>query len=66
MISRSIKKLFSTTNTIFDKILDKTIPSKKVFEDTDIYAFEDVQPQAPIHILIIPKLKDNLSGISKA
>lgn len=65
MLVRSLKSLFST-RTIFDQILNKTIPSTKVFEDSEIYAFEDVQPQAPIHILIIPKVKDNLTGISQA
>lgn len=30
-----------------------------------IYAFDDVNPQAPVHVLIIPKLKDNLTGLSQ-
>ena len=41
--------------TIFQKIIDKQIPAKIVFEDNEILAFEDISPQAPIHILIIPK-----------
>ena len=41
--------------TIFQKIIDKKIPAKIVFEDEQILAFEDIAPQAPIHILIIPK-----------
>ena len=41
---------------IFAKILRKEIPSKKVFENEYVYAFEDISPQAPIHILIIPKM----------
>lgn len=40
---------------LFCKILKKEIPSKIVFEDPDLLAFKDVQPQAPTHILIIPK-----------
>jgi histidine triad (HIT) family protein len=36
-----------------------------VYEDEKIYAFKDVNPQAPVHILIIPKSKDGLTGISK-
>ena len=40
---------------IFAKILRQEIPSKKVFENEVVYAFEDINPQAPIHILIIPK-----------
>ena len=40
---------------IFAKILRHEIPSKKVFENDVVYAFEDINPQAPIHILVIPK-----------
>ena len=43
------------TETIFDKIISKEIPSDIVYEDKDYLAFTDVNPQAPIHILIIPK-----------
>jgi diadenosine tetraphosphate (Ap4A) HIT family hydrolase len=44
-------------NNIFAKILKKEIPSKKIFENDFVYAFEDINPQAPVHILIIPKSK---------
>lgn len=40
---------------IFCKILQGEIPSKKVYEDDLVYAFEDIAPAAPVHILIIPK-----------
>ncbi|MBN1272110.1 MAG: histidine triad nucleotide-binding protein [Candidatus Aminicenantes bacterium] len=40
---------------IFCKIINKQIPSKIVFEDDEMLAFEDINPQAPVHILIIPK-----------
>ena len=40
---------------LFCRIAKKEIPSKKVFEDDQIFAFEDINPQAPVHILIIPK-----------
>jgi histidine triad (HIT) family protein len=40
---------------IFCKIIKGEIPSKKVYEDKEIFAFEDINPKAPIHILIIPK-----------
>ena len=40
---------------IFCKIIKGEIPSKKVYEDKDIFAFEDINPQAPVHILIVPK-----------
>lgn len=40
---------------LFCKIIDGSIPSKKVFENERIVAFHDIQPAAPVHILIIPK-----------
>jgi histidine triad (HIT) family protein len=43
-------------NCIFCKIVQGEIPSKKVYEDEDILAFQDIRPAAPVHFLIIPKL----------
>ena len=40
---------------IFCKIVSGEIPSKKAYEDDKILAFHDVNPQAPVHILVIPK-----------
>jgi histidine triad (HIT) family protein len=40
---------------LFCKIAAKKIPSKMVYEDDDVFAFEDIGPQAPTHILIIPR-----------
>ena len=40
---------------IFCKIIAGEIPSKKAYEDDDIFAFYDINPQAPTHILVIPK-----------
>ena len=40
---------------IFCKIVRGEIPSKKVHEDEDVFAFHDVRPQAPVHFLIVPK-----------
>ena len=40
---------------LFCKIIKGEIPSKKVYEDSHTYAFEDLNPQAPTHVLIIPK-----------
>ncbi|MFO7841370.1 MAG: histidine triad nucleotide-binding protein [Fidelibacterota bacterium] len=40
---------------IFCKIARKEIPSEKVYEDDHVYAFRDLHPQAPEHILIIPR-----------
>jgi len=42
-------------NCIFCKIIKGEIPSKKVYEDDDLLAFNDINPQAPVHILIVPK-----------
>jgi len=41
--------------TIFQKIIDREIPAKIVYEDERCLAFHDVQPQAPTHVLLIPK-----------
>jgi histidine triad (HIT) family protein len=43
------------TKTIFEKIIDRELPSKIVYEDEKCIAIEDISPKAPIHILIIPK-----------
>lgn len=40
---------------IFCKIASGDIPSKKVYEDETVYAFYDINPMAPVHVLIIPK-----------
>lgn len=52
--------------TIFDKILQKEIPSTVVYEDEKVLSFRDIAPQAPTHIIIIPKVRDGLTGLSKA
>jgi histidine triad (HIT) family protein len=41
--------------TIFSKIIRKEIPAKIVYEDDQCLAFHDVSPQAPVHVLVIPK-----------
>ena len=41
--------------TIFEKIARREIPAKIVYEEDDFMAIEDVNPQAPVHVLIIPK-----------
>ena len=43
--------------TIFEKILAKKIPANIVYEDDFCLAFKDIQPQAPVHVLVIPKKK---------
>lgn len=51
-------------DTIFSKIIDKTIPAKIIVEDDLCLAFHDVNPQAPVHFLVIPKKR--ISMLSKA
>ncbi len=41
--------------TIFEKIVAREIPAKIAFEDDEVIAFHDVNPQAPVHVLIVPK-----------
>lgn len=41
---------------IFCKIVDGTIPAEKIYEDDEILAFNDINPAAPVHFLLIPKL----------
>ncbi len=41
---------------IFCKVIEGTIPSTKVFEDDNLVAFKDINPKAPIHIIIAPKV----------
>jgi histidine triad (HIT) family protein len=43
------------TDCIFCKIVRNEIPSRKVYEDEDIFAFHDIHPIAPVHFMIIPK-----------
>lgn len=47
-------------NCLFCKIAEGAIPSSKVYEDEKILAFRDINPQAPVHILVIPKV--HISG----
>ena len=43
------------SETLFSKIIDREIPADIVYEDEQCLAFRDVNPQAPMHILVIPK-----------
>lgn len=52
--------------TVFDKILSGEWSSKKVFEDDRCLAFRDISPQAPVHVLVIPKHRDGLTQLSNA
>ena len=42
-------------NCLFCKILAGEIPSSKVYEDEYVFAFRDINPQAPVHVLVVPK-----------
>jgi histidine triad (HIT) family protein len=53
-----------STDCLFCKIAAKQIPSKIVYEDDDAFAFEDIGPQAPTHILICPR--KHLASLNEA
>mmetsp|Transcript_108548 Transcript_108548/g.233757 ORF Transcript_108548/g.233757 Transcript_108548/m.233757 type:complete len:171 (+) Transcript_108548:37-549(+) len=52
--------------TFFDKLVSKDIPADIIFEDDQCLAFRDINPQAPVHFLVIPKNKDGLNRLSNA
>jgi histidine triad (HIT) family protein len=43
------------SDTVFDKIIRREIPADIVYEDDVVLAFKDINPQAPVHVLVIPK-----------
>ena len=52
---------------IFCKIVAGKIPSRKVYEDDDMFAFHDINPQAPVHFMIIPKRHiDSLAAVQES
>ncbi len=53
-----------TRDCLFCRIVRGEIPSKKVYEDEDVFAFEDIQPQAPTHVLVVPK--KHFAGLKEA
>ena len=52
--------------TIFHKIVSGKIPSTKVYENEDVYAFRDINPVAKVHIIIVPKKMKGLNMLSSA
>lgn len=52
-----------TEESLFDKIASKQIPSTAVYEDDLVYAFRDISPQAPVHIVLVPKNRDGLTRL---
>ncbi len=56
---------FIMTDTIFNKIIRREIPADIVYEDDHVLAFRDINPQAPVHVLFIPKVaKATLNDLS--
>jgi len=49
---------------LFCKIIAGEVPSRKVYEDDKVYVFEDVKPQAPTHVLIVPR--EHIVGLKEA
>jgi len=45
----------SDPNCLFCKLIAGQIPSRKVYEDEDVYAFHDIHPHAPVHFMIVPR-----------
>src|ERR1051325_4261749 len=43
------------TKTLFEKIIAREIPSEIIYEDDQVAAFRDINPKAPVHVLIVPK-----------
>jgi len=59
-----LRRTMSEETTIFDKILDGSIPATFIHQDDKCVAFNDVAPQAPVHFLVIPRKR--ISMIEKA
>lgn len=45
------------SETIFSKIINHELPADVVYEDSEIIAFRDINPQAPVHVLVVPKVE---------
>ncbi len=51
---------------LFCRIIDKDVPSVEVFSNETVYAFEDIEPVAPIHVLIVPRIHiENASQLAR-
>jgi len=48
---------------LFCRIMRGELPAKKIYDDQDIFVFEDIRPQAPTHVLIVPK--KHIEGLDK-
>jgi histidine triad (HIT) family protein len=52
------------SDCLFCRIISGKIPAKKVYEDEHVFAFEDIKPKAPTHVLIVPK--KHFAGLNEA
>jgi len=52
--------------SIFEKIRDGEIPAQMVYEDEHCMCFHDIQPQAPVHALLVPKQRINRIGVAES
>eukprot|EP00171_Calliarthron_tuberculosum_P016294 IDg16294t1 len=64
-MSASSVPVEATQPTVFDKIIAKEIPVEVVYEDDDVLAFHDINPQAPVHCLIIPKRRISMLSMAQ-
>lgn len=64
MVIGSLEFFNFMTETLFDKIIKKDIPADVIYEDEKSIVIKDINPQAPIHLLIIPK--KNITMLSSA
>ena len=55
LLKRQLRRMVRNMDCVFCKIVNGEIPSTKVYEDDTVLAFRDLDPQAPVHILLIPK-----------
>lgn len=51
-------------NCLFCKIIDGSIPSSRVYEDEECIAFADIHPQAPVHLLVVPR--EHIGSLAEA
>ena len=65
-IKREMRAKQAHHPTIYDKVVSKEIQVRNMYEDWKCMAFEDINPQAPFHCVVIPKDKDGLSRLMKA
>lgn len=61
--SSLLKEVKDVDDCIFCKIVKGDIPSTKVYEDDKVYCFKDISPEAPVHVLIIPK--EHISNLNE-